>query len=250
MAGYLHDPVDIAAGATGYKSVVNKFGRNAASASGDGLWAASTAFPDVSTITAGVATVSSGDAADDGDPVGTGARTVVLQGLDGDKVPATATVVLDGTTGVPTTQVFSRINRMYVTTAGSGRVNAGIITATIGGVTVATIAAGRNQTEMAWYTVPAGKTAQIVGVSCAMVASGGAARSAEIDLSRTAGEDSTVILPLQTYALTTVGTNSNQADYSAAPILVDEKLDIFLICQTNASGGALHGAFDVILRSK
>lgn len=94
-------------------------------------------------------------AADDGDPVGTGARTVVVVGLDTDYLPISETVTLNGVTEVVLTNQYLRINRAWVATAGSGGVAAGVITIqhTAGPATLATIALGKNQTEQAIYTV-------------------------------------------------------------------------------------------------
>ena len=69
----------------------------------------------------------------------------------------TETVVLNGVTGVPTTQEFIRVNRAYCGTVGSGGVNAGNITGTIGGNAQFYISATQGQTSQLQYTVPADK---------------------------------------------------------------------------------------------
>jgi hypothetical protein len=59
---------------------------------------------------------------------GTGARTVVVDGLDASYVPFSETVTLNGVTPVALTNTSAvAINRTYVATAGSGLVNAGKI---------------------------------------------------------------------------------------------------------------------------
>jgi len=99
---------------------------------------------------------------------GTGARTVLLSGLDGDYNEISETVTLNGQTAVNTTKSFLRIFRMVVKSAGTGGQNAGVIYAGTGTVTTgvpankyATIAIGDNQTLMALWTVPAGHTAYL-----------------------------------------------------------------------------------------
>jgi len=88
---------------------------------------------------------------------GTGARTVEIQGLDGDYNLQTSTVTLNGTTAVTTgSSLFLRVFRMKVLTAGTGETNEGNLTASIGGSNVAQIGAGNGQTLMGVYTVPAG----------------------------------------------------------------------------------------------
>jgi hypothetical protein len=103
---------------------------------------------------AGVITVVSTSANDDGAPVGTGARTIVITGLDGDYEVATETVTLNGTTGVDTTATFLRVNLVTVATVGALEENAGAITGGIAGDEVFRIVAGRNATNRAVYTIP------------------------------------------------------------------------------------------------
>jgi len=74
--------------------------------------------------------IVSTDAADDGDPAGTGAHNVYIYGIDENRKYQTETVTLNGTTTVVTTNQWLGINRMVVGSAGSGQANAGAITAT------------------------------------------------------------------------------------------------------------------------
>lgn len=103
---------------------------------------------------------------------GTGARTVVVSGLDQNWNEASETVSLNGQTEVLTTTTFIRVNRAYVATAGSGGTAAGDIYVGTGTVTTgvpatiyAKITLGQNQTLMAVWTVPAGYTAYITRAS-------------------------------------------------------------------------------------
>lgn len=112
--------------------------------------------------------VSSASANDD--IVGTGARTVVVSGLDANYNEISETVELDGQTEVLTTNSFIRVFRAYVATAGSGGTAAGIVYVGTGTVTAgvpatvyAEIPVGANQTQMALWTVPAGYTLYITG---------------------------------------------------------------------------------------
>lgn len=113
---------------------------------------------------AGALKVSSSSANDTS--AGTGARTIVISGLDTNYAEISETVTLAGTTQATTTAEFLRVNSVYAATAGSGGENAGVIyvytgTATAGVPDSATtvlghIAAGKNRTAQAIYTVPAG----------------------------------------------------------------------------------------------
>jgi hypothetical protein len=111
-------------------------------------------------------TVSSSSADDAAD--GTGARTVVIAGLDANYAEASETITLNGQTAVTTTKSYIRMFRARVLTAGSGGTNAGNINIGTGTVTsgvpanlYARITAGEGQTLMTLYTVPAGYTAYL-----------------------------------------------------------------------------------------
>jgi hypothetical protein len=80
------------------------------------------------------------------------AVTVQINGLDSTYAPVTATVALNGTTPVVTTQSFFRINSV-VTTIGNA---VGNVTFTRGSTIIAQMNAGIGQTQMSVYTVPKG----------------------------------------------------------------------------------------------
>jgi hypothetical protein len=113
---------------------------------------------------ASVLKISSSSA--DDDVAGTGARTVLVDGLNADYERVTETVELDGQTAVNTTNSYIRVNKMTVLTAGSGGTSVGNIYAGTGTVTSGVPAVIVNQTgilsnetESSFYTVPAGYTA-------------------------------------------------------------------------------------------
>lgn len=107
-------------------------------------------------------TIVSTDVNDDGDPAGTGARTVYIEGLDENYEIVSETITMNGTTGVTTTNSYLYVNQFYVVTAGSGGVNAGTITAKVGATLYDIIAAGYNNRTTAHYCVPAGYTAYLL----------------------------------------------------------------------------------------
>ena len=101
---------------------------------------------------------------------GTGARTIAIFGLDANYNEISESVLLDGQTAVNTGNSYLRISRMYVTTAGSGATAAGTIYAGTGTVTSGVpatvygmITLTANQTQMAFWTVPAGYTLYLMG---------------------------------------------------------------------------------------
>lgn len=99
---------------------------------------------------------------DDGSPEGTGARTVYIEGLDGNYSTVSETVTLNGTSNVSTTNSYLYINQFYVATVGSGGANAGEITAKLNSTLYDIIATGYNNRTTAHYAVPAGYTAYLV----------------------------------------------------------------------------------------
>lgn len=112
-----------------------------------------------------VASTSANDAA-----AGTGARTVVIEGLDASYNQIQETVTLNGQTGVNTTNSFLRVTHMYVATAGSGLAAAGTISVGTGTVTAGVPAVvylnylAQSGATSAIWTVPAGYTAYITAI--------------------------------------------------------------------------------------
>lgn len=113
---------------------------------------------------AGVLKVSSSST--DDAAAGTGARTIVLNGLDANYNEISETIELNGQTDVNTVNQYIRVQNLYVATTGSGLTAAGTIYVGTGTVTAGVpatiygeIAIGNNTSLMANYTIPAGYTA-------------------------------------------------------------------------------------------
>lgn len=114
---------------------------------------------------------------------GTGARTVVVAGLDSSYDEISETVTLNGTTEVATTKSYLRINSITVATTGSGNANAGNIYAGTGTVTSGVpatiynqVLVGYNQTLTASYTIPNGYTGYLVNGGISSGQDGGTAQ--------------------------------------------------------------------------
>lgn len=100
---------------------------------------------------------------------GTGARTVRIVGCDNDLVVAEETFTMNGTNSITTTQLFKRIFRMEVLTAGSLGKSDGTITASLNSNEQVRIdPAYDNQSLHAAYTVPSTATGYItrIHISC------------------------------------------------------------------------------------
>lgn len=173
--------------------------------------------PGVATVMK-VSSTSTDDAA-----AGTGARTIVIQGLDSSHNEISETVTLNGQTAVNTTKLFLHINYIYVATVGSGGKNAGIIYVGDGVVTLGVPATiygivntGFNASTTAFYTIPAGYTAYMYQGSISSGQSGGSTEVTGYLILRDPNNVSRVA------AVTAL--NNGQAVYDfPLPIKIDEK---------------------------
>ena len=157
-----HTDLAIARGFTKGHRALYKFGYNP-DVNGDEetVWSQGGDFPyPTSAVTVFVSSTSANDANG-----GTGANTILIQGLDGDYNEIEETVALNGQTQVATQLSYLRVYRAFVTLAGSGGTSGGTIyigsSGASGGVPNGTIYANLglgNQTQIAAYTVPAGYT--------------------------------------------------------------------------------------------
>lgn len=166
--------------------------------------------------TASVLDIVSTSTDDDGSPVGTGARTVYIEGLNGSYNVVSETVTLNGTTAVATTNTYLYVNQFYVATVGTGGVNAGEITAKVGATLYDLIAVGYNQRTTAHYCVPAGYTAYLTeAVLTAGQATGSTAVTAFL---KQHGSDGI----LRVVAISTLNNGAIQYDF-AYPVAITEK---------------------------
>jgi len=116
--------------------------------------------------------IVSASANDDGDPVGTGARTVKVTGLDADYNLVSETVTMNGATAVELTgNDYLRVFSVEVVTAGSVGTNDGALTLRVSpaGATRVQVLANRGRSHVASYTIPAGKTGYLVTVDAAIL---------------------------------------------------------------------------------
>jgi len=225
---------------TGYK-VVHKFGHNLdVNGSYETLWSAGGTYSYLGSAT--VLKISSADANDDdGD---TGARTVLVQGLDTNYNEIEETVTLNGQTAVNTSNEYLRVYRMTVQTAGSSNHNEGIVYAGTGTVTsgvpaniYAEIPAQYNQTMMAVYTIPADKTGYIT----TFYASPDSQASFQTQLT-CGNSDGIMRVRNQLHAFQT------QAMFNYRPYLkIEEKTDVELRCAVGTANTEFGGGFSIIL---
>ena len=145
--------LNVSAGIMTEMANVHKFGAVVStSATYDTVWSEGGAyeFPgDAGTIT--VVSTSAQDKS-----VGTGASSIVVQGLDANYDEVQETILLNGTDSVSGSVNFLRTHRAFVD---YGNTNAGNITISIGSTVTCAIAEDMGQSQVAFYTVPAGKSA-------------------------------------------------------------------------------------------
>ena len=157
--------INISAGDVAGTGYIEKFGMNTdVDSNKETIWDGGEIYSYISTAeTVAVTSTTGVDSA-----AGAGARTVEIQGLDADHNLVYETLTVGGGAG---TQEFLRIFRANVVTAGTSGINEGTVSITssdtstvlaqIGVDGTGSNAAGRGQTFMALYTVPAGKTAYL-----------------------------------------------------------------------------------------
>ena len=145
---------------TGY-SAINKFGRNPnIGGAPETIWMYGGRY--VYLTSPSTVYAHSADTADS--VSGTGARTVTIQGLDGNYESIEETVTVRS--GVATTAQFLRVFRAFVVTSGSTGTNEGNIIISTGAAGTGTVLAdigtigtgttyGLGQTQLALYTIPA-----------------------------------------------------------------------------------------------
>jgi len=244
VTGEIIERINLAAGNYSGYSAVNKFGDNHDIDSGaeEDLWSAGGSYTGWLTSATLVEAVSA--SADDAS-AGTGARTIQIWGLDASYAEQTEVITLNGTTAVDSSSTYIRVFRARVLTAGSGGTAAGAITIRVdgAGATVAEIPLGYNQTEMAIYTVPAGKTAYIFGI----FASGGDTLSrAFIDVELKVRESGGVFCTKFDLQLASDGTAAFQRQFTV-PIVAAAQSDIVMTAGTDQDNTHVSGSFDLVL---
>lgn len=199
------------------------------------------AYPSAATVMK----VSSGSTNDTA--AGTGARTILVQGLDADYNEAQEIVTLNGQTEVNTTTSFLRVTRAYVLTAGSGGTAAGNIYVGVGTVTTgvpatiyAQITLGENQTLMAIWTVPAGYTGYFDHFN---VATGTTNANQYITIRAVQKNFGGVF---RTLIKQSIGSNGIADFVIKYPIEVQEKTDLEIRASSSGSNNLVSADFSVI----
>jgi hypothetical protein len=140
-----------------------------------------------------------------------------VYGLDASGALQDESITLNGTANVATASTYTMVHRMIVTAAGSSGANEGVITATAqtDGTVTAAIAAGDNQTLMAIYRIPAGKTGYLLNWYASL--NGGLGVGPDADVRLLAEATGEVFATKAHLGLTIDGTSHFQHVYVAPP---------------------------------
>jgi len=137
-------------------SRVAVYGHTPSPTAGTDVWEGAAAYPFQTVATKlEILSSSASDAA-----AGTGAQTMMIQGLDTNFNPLSETITMNGVTPVQSAGTYLRVNGLNIVTAGSGHTNAGDITLRVtgAGATQPIARAGYGYAKSCVYTVPAGMT--------------------------------------------------------------------------------------------
>lgn len=129
---------------------------------GTDVWEGAIAYPFLSAASKlEILSASASDAA-----AGTGARVMMIAGLDANYNPISENITLNGTTAVATINSYLRVNGLNIVSAGSGLTNAGDITLRVqgAGAIQAIARATFGYSKSCVYTVPAGFTFLVTDV--------------------------------------------------------------------------------------
>jgi hypothetical protein len=252
LVAFLVPSVLLAAEPKSEPKVVHKFGRNPDidKSAAEDIWSAggTYAWP---TAAATLETVSS-SALDSA--TGIGARTLVLEGLDNAFAEISETVTLNGTTAVPSTKQYRRLNRVYVTGAAtydSSNVGgaAGLITVRIagGGAVQATLdrvdGMSLDQTQVARYTVPAGYTATMTRMDCSV----DAAKPMRVYVWQRRDADKIAVPVTPKRLVRMIDGVTGYVFFQDAPSTYPAKTDIWLTAAAAADRSAIDCTFDLQL---
>lgn len=162
--------------------------------------------------------------------------SITVEGLDENFEIQTATAVISSTVATPVVGTWSRVYRAYCTNAS----NVGAIPIQKGGVTVANIIAGKAQTLMAVYTVPANTTGYLMKGTCTCGASADATGDVYV---RYEGQPNFRI----GHSFEVSGTGGEYTYEFSVPIRLPAKTDIDVRAAVRTNNARVTAAFDFIL---
>lgn len=230
-----HQGIQIAAGQVLHTSSVHKFGATPSMSQNQSgsVWDVNdTNYPWSSFSSASTLTVPAVNALDNG-------HVITIQGLDANYNFITEDVTVSSSGSVSTAQSFIRAYRAFDTTA----TNVGNINFQVSGTTVLRITAGKGQTLMAVYTVPAGYTAFILKGTMTVAGNGDATGDMFV---RYSGQSSFRV----GHSFEVTGAGGQYMYEFATPIMIPQKSDIDVRASVRSNNARVTAAFDMILINK
>lgn len=231
---YLEHPgIQIASGRTLHTSFIHKFGAVPAMSQNQtgSIWDVNdTLYPWSAFNTAGVLTVPAVNASDNG-------KTITVIGLDGNYNEQQETFTVSSAGTVTGTKTFKRVYRAFVS---DGESNVADINVQRGGTTVLRITAGKAQTLMAIYTVPAGYTGYLIKGTMTCGASADATGDMFV---RYFGQSSFRV----GHSFEVSGTGGQYIYEFGVPLPIPEKSDIDVRANVRSNNARATAAFDIIL---
>jgi hypothetical protein len=188
-----------------------------------------TLYPWSAFDTAGILVAAQADGDDNG-------KQVVVMGLDANYNDVTETFTLSSAGTVDGEVVFKRVYRAYMVTGD----NVEDVSFTRGGTEVLRIIAGKSQTLMAIYTVPAGYTAYITKGTCTCRANADATGDMFV---RYAGQASFRV----GHSFEVSGTGGEYTYDFSVPIAIPAKSDIDVRASVRTNNARVTAAFDILL---
>lgn len=188
-----------------------------------------TVYPWSAFDTAGILVAAQANASDN-------AKTVVVIGLDSNYNEVSETFTLSSAGTVNGTQVFKRVYRAYMTDGS----NVATVSFSRGGTEVLRITAGKSQTLMAIYTVPAGYTGYLTKGTCSCQS--GADATGDMFV-RYFGQTSFRV----GHSFEVSGTGGQYMYDFSVPLAIPAKSDIDVRATVRTNNARLTAAFDIIL---
>jgi hypothetical protein len=237
--------LEIAKGNVPKHGIITKFGYNADVDTGgaEDLWGNNGLYvPPTAARIHDIVSTSTSDASGL-----TGARTILIRGINGSYAKTSETITMNGTTPVATVNSYLHIHLIQVQTVGTALVNVGVITATAqtNATVTCSVRAGYGQSESSVYLVPDGYKGYIMRCRARMNNS-------------TANSSATVGLFTRQFGLglqlkTQIGINNSgssfvENDYTgSAPFIIPAKSFVFLRCVSVSNNNTeIEGEYDLI----
>jgi len=170
----------------------------------------------------------------------TGAAFVYIEGLNIFRQEVKEFVILNGTTNVPTVNSYTRHNRLRASaTTTAGTLGTITSTAQVDGTVTAQIVNGNNQTLMAIYTVPVGKSAMLISWWGAFSKK----NTATAGIRLRAGVLDGVHYTVQVRSISSSATSSFNHPF-IVPVMIPAGADIWIEADTDANNSGISAGLD------